>query len=955
MRRPARLLPLIALLLLLAIGTLVLLRTGPLANYVRALIATELSKQLDRDVTIAGAGVTSSGEIALDDLLVRNEDGTSLLRVPRVSVRMGTGRGFLSLFSGATEIRSVRLVDPELALTRLPDGKLSVSDLLERPREAPSRFRGSVEVEGGKITLVDQASDGLTTSLSDVRVSFAYPRPDTAVFAVECGRNDGILDSLELRGERSTESGETRVQFLAKGVVAPYVLERLPDSGLGDVSAGEADLKGEVSFGSEHGALSYDVLMQLSQVEIAFPWLRQPVQQVEGEVRVRDGGVDLRRLVGTLADAPVTVDGSILSVDEPTLDLKITASGVRYRQIQALFPRVALPAALVLPSPLGVTADVKGPVTDIRVTGEARMSVIEFRAVPWHDLVMPFEYRRGRLRVSPSAHGSPRRFEAELEVDLLKPMPGGAGTVSVMNLPLEMLAAMAGIEGDFGGTVQAKVRGEVDGDRRFSGSVRVVDAVIQGAAIGELEGDFEYADDVLLFPELRLSGPVATGVLEAKYSRAGDYELRGSLTQLDLSAIGASVSLAALRGRCCAHLEASGHLGDGTAGGSVLLGPGEIQGRDFESLSATFSVSPTRAALAQLELRLGRGQCAGGIAVGGWKGPREQAEVSGRLEFSGFGLDEWLPPQVSVVAPSGRVSGSVELGGTLADPGVAVDLRLESLTGAGQAFDGGEIQARYEHGRLIVEKGRVGIADGDLFVTGGYAPETGFSLQLVSDNIQLEQLAAGWRTQLGLALTGTLAATASLTGPLERPKLAVSLAARPLSLNQEQFDELVLDARFEGSTFGIDSFELQQGESSVSLFGTFDTEDESVVAELKLTELDIGALAMIANSAIYRLDRTRGDRPRPRFVQSYARVVSHLTRRPKGSLSAVVSVSGTIAEPQIEVASLAFDDAAFDGWRVDHVGGSLSISLGKRPSGAARSGDWRWTWRAAMAVPERRS
>jgi hypothetical protein len=635
MRRPARLLPLITLLLLLAIAALVLLKTGPLVNYVRSLVASELSRELNRDVTIGGAGLTASGRVALRDLLVRNEDGTPLLRVPHVSVQVGGGGGLLSVISGPTDIRSVRLVDPEVTLARLPDGKWSVSDLLERPREGPSRFRGSVEVEGGKITLVDQGNDGLTTSLSDVQISLSYSRPGEAVFTVECGANEGIFDSLELRGRSSSESGTTHLDVEADGVIAPYVLERIPLIGFGDVRAGEVDLNGEFSFvGGGKEALSYDLLMQLSQVEIAFPWLRRPVRQIDGEVRVREGAVDLRRIVGTLVDAPVTVKGSVLGAADPTLDLEVTASDVQYRQIQALFPEIDLPAALVLPSPLGVTADVTGRATDITVTGEAKMSLIEFRTVSWHDLVMPFEYHRGRLRLKPSASGSPRRFEADVELDLLKPRPAGAGTVSLANFPLSMLAAMAGIEGDFEGTVQATVSGEVSADSTFWGTVHATEVSIEGVAIGEMEGDFEYVDETLLLPELRLSGPVATGSLEAELPLDGGYEVKARLARLDLSAIGAPLDLRGLRGQCCARLEASGHVGDGIIAGYAVLGPGELQGRHFDSLSGEFSVSQERFAVDSFDLSLEGGRGAGEFVVDNWKGPRKRAPLSGRVEIS---------------------------------------------------------------------------------------------------------------------------------------------------------------------------------------------------------------------------------------------------------------------------------------------------------------------------------
>jgi hypothetical protein len=941
MRRLARLLPFIAILLLLTIAALVLLRTGPLADHIRAVIASELAKALDRDVSIGSAGFTSSGRVALHDVLVRNDDGSALLKAPHVSVQVAAEGGLLSLLSGSADIRSVRLVEPELTLARRPDGKLTVSDLLERPREAPPRFRGSVEMVGGKITFVDEANDGLTTSLTGVRTSFEYPRPDKAVFEVEVGENAGIFDLLQLEGEINTETGATSVDFrTADGVVIPYVLARIPELGFGEISSGTADLlTGEISFGAgEEAALRYDVTMQLNDVEVIFPWLRRPLQQVKGEMQVADGAVIFRKVAGTVADTSVTVNGAVRDFSAPYLDLVIESRSVAYTQVRELLPELPpLPAWLVPPDPLEVSATVSGPPPNVAVVGRASVDVIEFGEVPWHELVIEFDYDDGQLTVRPSAHGSARRFDAEVELDLLEPALD-SGEFHLTDVPLSTLAEMAGIQGDFRGTVGATVSAEVSSDGAFSGTVHVTYEYVEGTALAKLGGEFEYTKEMILLPELRVSGPVATGSVEAELYLTGDYKIIDArFTELDLSAVGLPAALEVVPGRHCAQVrEAKGHVGDQSFNGHVELGPGEFQGRSFRSFSGDLAVSPRQVRVADLDLQVGDGNCAGKIIVDDWRGPRAGVDLSGHLGLTGVGLSEWVPPELRAISPSGTVSGSVDVAGTLADPVVDVDLTVESLSIAGQPLDGGGIEARYEDGGLVVKEGHVGIAGADLSFSGGYAPETGLSLELDGEDIELDGLPASWGSQLGLALTGTLTAKADVTGPLTEPKVSFSLDAQPLGLNQEEFDKLAIRGGFQDSTLQIDSFELAQGESTISLSGAVRADDGAIeAAALDLTEVDIGVLARIADRAVDRLAEAPESRPRSPFVEGYDRVVDRLGGLPTGSLTAEVRGSGSIEKPQIDDASFSLHDFDLDGRDMEDIEGPPRA---RGPDGAVLEG-----------------
>ncbi|MCJ7821775.1 MAG: AsmA family protein, partial [Armatimonadetes bacterium] len=132
MRKLARLLPYLVILVLLVVAAIVLLQTGPLAERLRKSVAEEFSHQLGREVSIGKASLTVSGRVVLREVVVKNEDGSVLLNAPKVEAWVGSEGSLIPLLSKPTQVRAVRLTGPEVNLTRASGGEWSISDLLAR-------------------------------------------------------------------------------------------------------------------------------------------------------------------------------------------------------------------------------------------------------------------------------------------------------------------------------------------------------------------------------------------------------------------------------------------------------------------------------------------------------------------------------------------------------------------------------------------------------------------------------------------------------------------------------------------------------------------------------------------------------------------------------------------------------------------------------------------------------
>ena len=919
------------MLLLLVFAAVVILRAGSLAEHLRNVIASEFGRQLDREVTIASASFTLSGRVALREVVVRNRDGSVLLKAPEIDARVGRQGSWLPLLSGPTEVHEVTLIGPAATVKRGADGQWSVTDLFERERKEPSRFRGDVFVEGGSLTVIDEGRGGPATTIEGIDLSVRYPQPGSMVFTASSDGNEGAFEQLELRGRVESETGITEVEGSISGLHLPWALERASVTEVVQVSGGRGDVKGKVTLRGQNPAerrVSYDVGVRVSEAEVAFPWLRRPAQQVAGKLRFVDGDIHLHDVSGTIADAPVNAQGTIADLASPSVDLKLSASGIRYTQLRALFPSLALPVGLTLTSPLQVVARVEGPASDVRVTGEATMRAMKFRAIPWRDLVGTFEYSGGHLKITGlRAHGSPRQLEAELELDLSKARPEVRGSGSLTNVPLPMLAEMAGLDPTgLAGTVQMKASGQMDGERFAAAQFEVTGAVVKGVDLGVVTGEIGFSGETIKLRDCRIAGPAGEGTVNGQFSLGGAYQVEAWFSSLDLSALGAAFTVEGVSGRCCARVQSAGQLSEGRARGWFELGPGEVQGRQFERLGARFLVSPERVAISDLRLLLGAGSYEGEFAVDNWQAGVGRAQVQGRLDVAGAQVRDWLKPEYSGFAPEGTVDGRVRVEGGLSDPSATLDLRIHSVTLAGRSFEVGRARVLYQHQRLVIEELFLDHLGTRVSVSGGYERATGLSLEILADPIDLSEIAPDLRSRYGVAVGGQMYLRAAVTGQLAAPEVALEARSDSLKVNEVVCEEFAVRGHAAAGVASVDSLVFRSGESRIGLAGRYNYRGGALDADLSLEDVDLGTVLMIGDRAVWRLYRA-GVRS-PHFA-TYAKIPRPLG----GKLTSRVRVTGSVTEPRADVA-ISLDGLAFDGRSVEHIGGDVTLWLrGARPAG----------------------
>ena len=959
MRRLARLLPYLAILAVLLIAAVVLLHFGPVNEHIRNAIATELSSQLDRKVVVGKVSLSLTGRVVLRNIVIRNKSGAPFADIPEAVVTLGKPGNRLSLILNPTDIRDVRVLRPKVTIRRSASGRFDIADLFIRKRPKPSRFRGTITVQDGHITLVDETHAGLVSALDAVNASVRYPRAGRTAFRVTAESREGAFDALDVDGESDSGSATTKVSGRVKGLSIPYAIERAPRFAFMDVEGGRADVEGKLTVRNSGRTreMAYDVSANVAEARVSFPWLRRPVEGVSGKVQFIDGDVRLRDMKGTVAEAPVQASGIIRNVRAPQLDLDITATGIRYPQLKALLPRVAFPAGLMLPSPVRVNATVEGPVSAVIVKGQATVRVIKFRVVPWHDVVGKFEYSRGKLKITGlRASGSPRSVAADILVDLVNQRPLVEAEVELTDVPVTVLTEMAGIElpgvtgtADITAAVRASGRQAV-----VTGHANIRRAAVGKAPLGNVHADFRYSDDEIKITRGVIEGPTAKGTFSADIRLPGAYRAHAGLSTVDVAAAAPALGASKLRGRFPAAIDVWGKVPGAHLAGSVKLGPGEVQGRDFRGLAADVSVSPQEIRVSGIDLQVGAGRYLGDLVAQGWeKGPAE-TRLSGSFSVENACVSDWLAPEQAKAIPRITLTGSptegrgVEVSGTLASPAASVNLAMEVAPIAGAPASSGVVRADYSDHRLTLKEVSLTQGRTRLRAEGGYSPETGLAITVMGDPIDLGVFAEPLRSQYGIALTGLARLEVSATGRVSNPTIAFTFSCDSVVLNDVPLTGVDIAGQFAAYTLRLMKAEAVLAQGKIAVSGTISLVPvvlglagpgrgaPATDLAVALDGLDLRTLALIGEGVVNNIYTARPEvfaagSDALTYLKAYARM-----RPVGGTLSTQTHVSGSVpAGPQVDVRTLRIDDLSLRGERVGVLSGALELTHPTTPTGGS--------------------
>jgi len=819
-RRLFKLLTYLAILVILIAAVGYLLYLGPFQSWARRAVVRELETRTGLKATLDKVEL-HRGRVELRDLTLSRPDGTRLLTAPETVVVLA-GKGLPLSAAAFRQVTEIRLIRPTARITREKSGQLDIASFFQRQAKAP-RFRGRVVVQDGSLTFVDLIRGGATAAVQHANASYAVAANGAATFSLEGAGADGSLASAQVTGETDPKAGATRLAGTLGNLSLVYAQRWLPPIRGVQVTGGRGDLDGEVTFARNAQGRTQivpNVRLHARGATVGFPWLRQPITSVGGEVRVVAQEVRLVRLAGSLLGSPVTAAGTVARTPKPPLKITFTVAGMRVQQMQALLPSLTLPSTLQITAPLRVEATVSGRAPELTVAGRAAVPEITLACLPWHDVVASFTWKQGEVTITGiRAHGSPRQLQGDVNVRWRAGQRETQASLVMSEVPIAMLVGCVPELKDLkvGGVATVSVNVTLDKATAATGTFRTREARYGQLALGELRGDFAMmGQGAVEITNGHVAGPTATADFSGTVTRGGDFDVRAHLTAVDLARLGFSGLTGTARGT----LAVAGSAPAGRASGHAELSLTGVAGGVVREVTSDYQLTAEQVTLSHLVVQAGAGRATGELALTHWSAGK-QAGMAGKLEVADVPVGEWLPGEVASLFAHARATGTITVGGTVGSPEVQADLELEAVEVAPAETGAAHVRLSYRAGELTIEELTFESPQGRLQLRGGYSRARGIDITIPEASTDLSVFSPYLRP-LGITVSGPAVVHAAVQGQPSNPSVDFGVTSPRAEVNGVELTDLALAGEMRNKVLTLREARFKQGRGTVSVIGSLD-------------------------------------------------------------------------------------------------------------------------------------
>lgn len=223
-----------------AVATVLVGVLGGLAlpRWLHGKVEAALSAELHRPVSIRSLSINPYALSAtVEGIAVKDNDGSELFALERLYANLESA----SVWHGGPVVRELTVTGPKLALKRLPDGKLNVSDIIDaflaKPESPTPAFAvHNIVVTGGDFSLDDAlAGEKHALTAVDFRLPFVSSLPaqvETYVEPAFSAQLDGAPVALKGRSKPFAHSKESELVLDLDGFslarLRPYLPANLP-------------------------------------------------------------------------------------------------------------------------------------------------------------------------------------------------------------------------------------------------------------------------------------------------------------------------------------------------------------------------------------------------------------------------------------------------------------------------------------------------------------------------------------------------------------------------------------------------------------------------------------------------------------------------------------------------------------------------------------------------------
>lgn len=934
MRRARRTILLIIVIPLLAMtaGSLVFLAKvyREVMSRLPETLTIAASERIAGTVTVGELEISPSGAVINDVVISDGPEGSDrpVVKIPRVKIAWSLSDIGLRRRDPVESIKGIEVLEPEIFLERSADGRWNIAGLLKpSPPGRPLKFAGKVYVKSGRLVMCDRlpnSDEPVVNALSDMEASIDFSETPMAKYSVSGKGQAGRFGRFAAEGRYNLAGHSFNADLDILNANLSYWSTYPANLGL-KIPSGEARARIELSKAGTDEPLRHSAVVQIRQASVEFRQIRSPVQDVNGELGVRDGVVNMR-LEGKLGSAPVLVSGQVLDLSKPRLALELTSDRVNFSEIAGLTPWARQFSKARLPKNGRAKALISGPPKSLAVDFYLEAPSLAYSGFEGSAIAARGTYANRRIRVqnaSAATYGG--RVEIGGEIDLSR-SPRAKLNGRVLHLKLDRIPILRkqGFRATGNGSFQVLCRPggtEVD----YQGTMN--DMQFNELQFDQAAIEASYVNGTFLIHEL--SAETFGGLVAV----SGEIEPNGKLS---LHAAGSDINLAQVRdmywglptvGRAQFAGQITGTLGSPIFEGDVEAYRVMASGLGIERIAGNILASRKKISVDDLVIYdyPGTVSLSGTISEPLAKSPT--VDLSIKVDSMDIGAVSSALGQPML--EESKMFGDVTLSGRLRHPKAEASLRVEGGSYRRIALSELATRIAYEDNNLLIEEFDLRLGDSRLTANGEIS-DGRISIAFESDGLNLQRFSTLFQPYA--FASGDTAISGSISGTADALHGEIAVDCENPTINGQTFERFAGKASLENKVLAFSDLTLSDADSRYSIPElSYNPASGAIEFSAGIENGQAGKmLAVLDSSASIRRSDSNEDRVQPRHVlDKLPRPFAGLVN---GSASGSIRLTDDGSVPDVR-AELGVDDMRFG-------------------SGSIKSVRTAWSWQDGVAKLE---
>jgi autotransporter translocation and assembly factor TamB len=537
------------------------------------------------------------------------------------------------------------------------------------------------------------------------------------------------------------------------------------------------------------------------------------VKNISAKAVLADDTVEIQKLQAVWQDTKFVAEGKAGNLEEPWMDLALSAAELDLQQIAAFIPGVAnyqIHGKGSLTAKLGGTA--KSP--DIRA--EAVIPEGSVMSEPFRDMELMAQYIGKRVDLELAAEA----VEGQI-TGWGSWWPLSSGGLDLMGeLQLEGIDAVRAAQlitpqqplsgGKLAGNFVIKTDGSAV--PRIYGTASLLDASIADHQLGPVELAFNYTDAIINLESLLLSYGEGLVSARGQIDAAGNLNLKGSGGHIELDNILAAIGVPAA-GIAEFSFELGGTWESPAVSGKFTVSQATYNKYRLGTLEATVSLDGTQLAVKDCTLVHPQHQAA---ITGVYDLSSKQVQAT--LRAQGLQLDQAKQAfNLEGLNIAGKAGIYAKMSGQIDQPLIEANVSAESVRIDAEMLDKLDVNVSWDGQRVTITNGVIKKDSGTAELSGSYDSSGEVGGVVAIRNLELSGLEILRRSSIDLK--GVAALDGRISGTIAQPSFRGNLIGENIAFSNVLLGAVKGKVAWENNRLELDEFKFVKADQNIVAFG----------------------------------------------------------------------------------------------------------------------------------------